>query len=144
MSKLSICFTQSSRVSNYSSCTVWSSENICSSSGGAQAKRKDTMKLSLSPNLVEKLVWVPVTSLCKIFIPSYAFDVLLLRNWPKLVEKLVWVPVTSLCKIFIPSYAFDVLLLRNWPHDLMLMFFFWEEKGTTILSFKVDNYKFYN
>jgi hypothetical protein len=111
MSKLSICFTQSSRVSNYSSCTVWSSENICSSSGGAQAKRKDTMKLSLSPNLVEKLVWVPVT---------------------------------SLCKIFIPSYAFDVLLLRNWPHDLMLMFFFWEEKGTTILSFKVDNYKFYN
>jgi hypothetical protein len=40
------------------------------------------MKLSLSPKLVGKLVWVPVTSLRKIFIPSYAFDVLLLRNWP--------------------------------------------------------------
>jgi hypothetical protein len=84
MSKLSIHFTHSSRVGNYSSCTVWSSENICSSSGGAQErKRKDTMKLSLSPNLVEKLVWVPVTSFCKIFIPSYAFDVLLLRNYVK-------------------------------------------------------------
>jgi hypothetical protein len=39
-------------------CTGRSSENICSSSGGAQQKRKDRMKLSLSPKLVEKLVWV--------------------------------------------------------------------------------------
>jgi hypothetical protein len=34
-----------------------SSENICSSSGGAQEKRKEGMKLSLLPKLVEKLVW---------------------------------------------------------------------------------------
>ncbi len=35
------------------------------------------MKLSLPPKLVEKLVWVPIIWLCKIFIPSYAFDALL-------------------------------------------------------------------
>jgi hypothetical protein len=36
-------------------------------------KRKDRMKLSLLPKLVEKLVWVPVISLCvKIFISYYA------------------------------------------------------------------------
>ncbi len=36
----------SSRVGNYSSCTVRSSENICSSSGGAQEKKgKTPMKL---------------------------------------------------------------------------------------------------
>jgi hypothetical protein len=34
------------------------------------------------PNLWEKLVWLPVISFCKIFIPSYAFDALLCRNWP--------------------------------------------------------------
>ncbi len=39
------------------------------------------MKLSLPPKLVGKLVWVPVISFCKIFIPSYAFDALLCRNW---------------------------------------------------------------
>jgi hypothetical protein len=33
------------------------------------------------PKLVEKLVWVPVILLCKIFIPSYAVDALLCRNW---------------------------------------------------------------
>ncbi len=44
----------------YSSCTGRSSENVCSSSGGAQAKRKEGMKLSLPPKLVgKKLVWVP-------------------------------------------------------------------------------------
>jgi hypothetical protein len=32
------------------------------------------MKLSLLPKLVEKLVWVPVISFCKIFIPNYGFD----------------------------------------------------------------------
>jgi len=31
----------------------------------------------LPPKLVEKLVWVPVILLCKIFIPSYTFDALL-------------------------------------------------------------------
>ncbi len=40
------------------------------------------MKLSLPPKLVEKLVWVPVISFCKIFIPSYAFDAILCWNWP--------------------------------------------------------------
>ncbi len=40
------------------------------------------MKLSLPPKQVEKLVWVPVISFCKIFNPSYAFDALLCRNWP--------------------------------------------------------------
>jgi hypothetical protein len=35
-----------------------------------------------TPKLVEKLVWLPVISFSKIFIPSYAFDALLCRNWP--------------------------------------------------------------
>jgi hypothetical protein len=39
------------------------------------------MKLSLPPKFVEKLVWVPVISFCKIFIPRYPFDALLCRNW---------------------------------------------------------------
>jgi NADH:ubiquinone oxidoreductase subunit 6 (subunit J) len=47
----------------------------------ALMKRKDRMKLSLLPKLVEKLIWVPVISLCKIFIPSNGFDALLCRNW---------------------------------------------------------------
>jgi hypothetical protein len=38
--------------------------------------RKDRMKLSLPPKLVEKLVWVPVISLSTLFIPSYTFDAL--------------------------------------------------------------------
>jgi hypothetical protein len=36
---------------------------ICSNNGGAQrrsGKRKDWMKLSLSPNLLEKLIWVTI------------------------------------------------------------------------------------
>jgi hypothetical protein len=33
-------------------------------------KRKDRMKLSLPPKLVEKLVWVPIILICKIFIPT--------------------------------------------------------------------------
>ncbi len=41
------------------------------------------MKLNLPPTkLVEKLVWVQVTSFCKISILSYTFDALLSRNWP--------------------------------------------------------------
>ncbi len=44
----------------------------------SSGKRKDRMKLSLPENLVEKLVWVPIISFCKIFnfIPSYVFDAL--------------------------------------------------------------------
>jgi len=44
--------------------------------------RKYRMKLSIPSKLVEKLVWVPVILLCKIFILSYMFQVLLCRNWP--------------------------------------------------------------
>jgi hypothetical protein len=54
-------------------------------------KMKDRMKLILPPKLVEKLVWVSVISLCKIFIPSSAFDALLCRNWsflPPLIVRL--------------------------------------------------------
>jgi hypothetical protein len=40
------------------------------------------MKLSLPPKLVEKLVWVPVLALCKIFILSYMPDAILWENWP--------------------------------------------------------------
>jgi len=42
---------------------------------------EDRMKLSLSPKLVGKLVWVIVISPCKIFIPSYTFDGLLCQYW---------------------------------------------------------------
>jgi len=50
--------------------------------GGSRAprKKKDNRKLSLPPKLVKKLVWFPVISLCKIFIPNYAFDALLCSN----------------------------------------------------------------
>jgi hypothetical protein len=40
------------------------------------------MKLSLSSNLLGKLVWVPVILLCKIFMPCYTFKPQLCRNWP--------------------------------------------------------------
>ncbi len=46
--------------------------------GRRPGKRKQRMKLNLPPKLVEKLV----ISLCKIFIPSYAFDALLCRKRP--------------------------------------------------------------
>jgi hypothetical protein len=49
---------------------------------GRSGKIKDRMKLCLPPKLVEKLVWVPIISRCKIFIPSSAFDALLCQNWP--------------------------------------------------------------
>jgi hypothetical protein len=45
-----------------------SSENICSNGGGAQEKGIG-MKLSLPSKLVEKLVWVPIISFCKISLP---------------------------------------------------------------------------
>jgi hypothetical protein len=68
----------------------------------ALRKKKDSMKLSLPPKLVEKLVWVSVISLHEIFIPtSYV------------VEKLVWVSITSLYKIFTPSYALVVVVSEH-------------------------------
>jgi hypothetical protein len=39
-------------------------------------ERKDRMKRSLQPKLVEKLVWVPVISFCNISIPSSGFDLM--------------------------------------------------------------------
>jgi hypothetical protein len=44
------------------------------------------MKLSLSPKLMEKVVWVPVISFCKIFIPNYTFDAHIYASniWPTL------------------------------------------------------------
>jgi hypothetical protein len=51
------------------------------SNGGACEKRKDRMKLRLSPNLLVKLVWVPVILLYEIVIPSYTFDALLFQNF---------------------------------------------------------------
>ncbi len=50
--------------------------------GRRPGKWKQRMKLSLPPKFVEKLICVLVISLCKIFIPSYAFDALLCRKWP--------------------------------------------------------------
>jgi hypothetical protein len=44
-------------------------------------KERGGMKLSLPPKVAEKLVWVPVISFFKNFIPSYAFDALLCRDW---------------------------------------------------------------
>ncbi len=42
-------------------------------------KNEDRMKLGLPPKLVEKLVWVQVISLCKIFIPNYMFGCVFLN-----------------------------------------------------------------
>jgi hypothetical protein len=84
MLKLSIQCTRFE--SNFSSCTGRSSENICSSQWVQALRQKKTIQdetqFTTKPKLVEKLVWVPVISFCKIFIPSYAFDALLCRNWP--------------------------------------------------------------
>jgi hypothetical protein len=54
------------------------------------SKRKDRMKLSLSPKLVEKRVWVPVISFCRIFIPSYTGDALVCKPKPILTPLIVW------------------------------------------------------
>ncbi len=78
-------------------------------------KRKHRMKLSLPPKLVGKLVWVPVISFCKIFIPSYAFDALLCRNWPFLPPNRLTLPITLIThKIFI---TYHKLLLH---HDTII------------------------
>jgi hypothetical protein len=55
--------------SNYGSSTYMSSKNMCSSTEGAQEKGNEGMKLSLPQKLVEKLVWVPAISFCKISFP---------------------------------------------------------------------------
>ncbi len=40
-------------------------------------KERQDETLSLSLNLLEKIVWVIVISLCKIFIPSYRFGLIM-------------------------------------------------------------------
>jgi len=64
----------------------------------ALRRKKQRMKLSLPPKLVEKLVWVPVISFCKIFIPSYAFDALLCRNWPFSPSNCLTLWITLICR----------------------------------------------
>jgi hypothetical protein len=44
-------------------------------------KERQDEKLSLSPKIGGKLVWIPVILFCKIFIPGYLFDALLCPNW---------------------------------------------------------------
>jgi hypothetical protein len=51
----------------------------------AKEKEKTGMKFSLALKLVEKLVWVPLISFWKNFIPSYMFDALLLFSPPNCV-----------------------------------------------------------
>jgi hypothetical protein len=46
----------------------------------ALRKKERLLRFSLPPKLVEKLVWVPIISFCKIFSPSYTFDALLCPN----------------------------------------------------------------
>jgi hypothetical protein len=66
----------------------WSSVKIyvAAEEGGAQGKRKEGMKLSVLPTtkIGGKTSLGPNHfAFCKIFIPSYAFDALLLfQNWP--------------------------------------------------------------
>jgi hypothetical protein len=49
-----------------------------------EALRKKAIqdKTHFTTKIVGKLVWVSVTSLCKIYIPSHTSDALLSRNWP--------------------------------------------------------------
>jgi hypothetical protein len=64
------------------------------------------MKLSLPPKLVGKLVWVPVISFCKIFIPSYKFDALLCRNWPFLPLNSLTLQITLISDLFLGGEYF--------------------------------------
>jgi hypothetical protein len=58
------------------------------------------MKLSLSPKLVEKLVWIPVISFHKIFIPSYAFDAVVYHSWPFSPPNRLTLGITLLFEIY--------------------------------------------
>jgi hypothetical protein len=116
MLKLSIqCTTFES---DYSVCTSRSSENICSSKSRRSGKRRDWMKLSLPPKLVENLVWVPVISLCKIFIRSYMFDALLCHNWPFSPPNHRTLRITLLCLgILVIGFRVANSYQVNWVHE---------------------------
>jgi hypothetical protein len=102
--------------SKYSSCAGRSSENIRSSSAGAQAlkKKKHRMKLSLPPKLVEKLVWVLVISLGKIFIPRYAFDGLLCWTWPFSPPNRLTLWITVFYRFHDPAFGFGKNMKTAW------------------------------
>ncbi len=104
--------------SNYSSCTGRRSENIWSSTAveAVRKKRKDKMKLSLPPKLLENLVWVLVILFCKmklilppkllenlVWVLVILFCKMKLNLPPKLLENLVWVLVILFCKTFFHS-----------------------------------------
>jgi len=44
-------------------------------------ERQDETQFTTQKKLMEKLVWVLVILLCKVFNLSYAFDALLCQNW---------------------------------------------------------------
>ncbi len=73
------------------------------------------MKLSV----LEKLIWVPVISFCKIFIPSYTIDALLCWNWPfsppnRRTLQITLLPIPNLDERF----THPTLVLTNRYHDL--------------------------
>ncbi len=84
------------------------------------------MKLSLSPKLGAKLVWVPFISFCKIFIPSYAFDALLCRNWPFSPPNSLTLRITLI--LYQPLIS---LQSKYWPLHLII-----EERVVAILNTK--------
>ncbi len=77
MLKLSILCTRFE--SNYSSCTVKIYVPVV---WRRLEKWKDGTKVSLPPKFVEKLVWVPVISFCKISFPVTHLMPILCPNWP--------------------------------------------------------------
>jgi hypothetical protein len=60
-------------------------------------KRKEGMKLSIPPELVEKLVWVPVILFYKISFPVTCLMPLLCRNWPFSPPNRLTVQITLIC-----------------------------------------------
>ncbi len=67
--------------SHYNSCTCRSSENICSSSGGPQKKERGD-ETQFTTKVGGETSLGPSYFVLYNFIPSYAFDALLCRNWP--------------------------------------------------------------
>jgi hypothetical protein len=85
-------------------------------------KGKERMKLSLPPKLVEKLVWVPVISFCRIFIPTYKFDALLCRNWPFLPLNSLTLWITLISDLFLGGEYFGK------EYSIANFLFFWGKK----------------
>jgi hypothetical protein len=70
---------------------------------------KDRMKLTQPPKFVEKLVWIPVFPLCKIFILSYTFDAPLCRNWLFSPPNRLTLYMTLMCKVTLFFFKPDLL-----------------------------------